>query len=213
MKIFLDTANLEKIKEANSYGIIDGVTTNPTLISREENVDFHEHLQKICNIVEGPVNGEVIGLKYEEMVKEARELAEISSNIVVKIPMTMDGLKAVKTLSKEGISTNVTLVFSANQALLAAKAGADYASPFIGRLDDRAHDGLHLIEEIAVIYENYNYDTQIITASVRSPGHVKNAALIGAHIATVPFSVIEKMSAHPLTDNGIDRFLDDWENI
>jgi len=213
MKIFLDTANLEHIKKVANYGVIDGVTTNPSLISREGDVDFHGHLKQICKVVDGPVNGEVISLEYEGMVKEARELAELADNIVVKIPMTMEGLKAVKTLSQEGISTNITLIFSANQALLAAKAGADYASPFIGRLDDRAHEGMQLIKDIATIFDNFDFDTEIITASVRSPRQVKNAALAGAHIATIPFAVIEKMSDHPLTDIGIERFMDDWESV
>lgn len=213
MKFFIDTANLEQIEKAYEVGVIDGVTTNPSLISREGKVDFHGHLKKICDLVDGPVNGEVISLETEGMVEEARELAELAPNIVVKIPMTVEGLKAVNILSKEGIKTNVTLVFSPNQALLAAKAGANYASPFIGRLDDRAHEGMDIVRDINTIYQNYGYDTEIVVASVRSPNHVKQAALASAHIATIPYNVIEKMSQHPLTDIGIKRFLDDWEEV
>lgn len=212
MKIFIDTANLEQIKTASDYGVIDGVTTNPTLVSREGNVDFHQHIRKICDLVEGPVNAEVISMEAGRMIEEGRELATLAPNIVVKIPMTMEGLKAVKTLSGEGISTNVTLVFSANQALLAAKAGAAYASPFLGRLDDKGHSGIGLVEEMLTIFENYNFDTQVVTASIRSPRHVKQVALAGAHIATLPFEVIEKMSQHPLTDLGLEKFMKDWEN-
>lgn len=211
MKFFLDTANLEEIKEAVSLGVIDGVTTNPSLVAKEGNVDFHTRIKEICELIAGPVSAEVIALETEEMIEEARELAALANNVVVKIPMTVEGLKAVKVLSNEGIKTNVTLVFSANQALLAAKAGATYISPFVGRLDDRAHDGMKLIEEINTILENYNLDSEIITASIRSPRHVKEAALVGADIATIPFGVIEKMSQHPLTDIGIERFLNDWE--
>ena len=213
VKFFIDTANLEQIKKAYDVGVIDGVTTNPSLISREGDVDFHSHLKEICDLVDGPVNGEVISLEAEGMVEEGRELADIAPNIVVKIPMTMEGLKAVNTLSNEGITTNVTLVFSPNQALLAAKAGANYASPFVGRLDDRAHDGMQLIHEIATIYDNYGLDTEIIVASVRRPNHVKESAMLGADIATIPFDVIDKLSQHPLTDIGIQRFLDDWEEV
>jgi len=210
MKFFIDTANLDEIKKAESLGVIDGVTTNPSLVAKEGDIDFKTRIKEICEIVEGPVSAEVIGLKTEEMVAEARELAKIASNVVVKIPMTMEGLKAVKILSSEGIKTNVTLVFSANQALLAAKAGATFASPFIGRLDDRGHNGMELINEIVTIYDNYNLDTEIISASIRHPMHVKEAALAGADIATIPFNVIETLSKHPLTDIGIERFLDDW---
>lgn len=213
MKFFIDTANLDEIKQAASFGVIDGVTTNPSLVAREGNVDFHTRIKEICNIVEGPVSAEVISLDTDGMVEEAKELSRIAPNVVIKIPMTIDGLKAVKILSKEGIKTNVTLIFSANQALLAAKAGATYASPFIGRLDDRAHEGMELIEEIVTIYDNYGIDTEIIAASIRSPLHVKKAALLGADIATIPFAVIEKMSKHPLTDIGIERFLKDWEKV
>ena len=213
MKFFIDTANLEQIKKAVDVGVIDGVTTNPTLISREGNVDFHEHIKKICDLVDGPVNGEVISLEAEGMVKEARKLAALAPNVVVKIPMTIEGLKAVNILAAEGIKTNVTLIFTANQALLAAKAGADYASPFIGRLDDRAQEGMQLIRDIVTIYDNYDLVTEIIVASIRSPLHVKEAALAGADIGTIPYSVIEKMSQHPLTDMGLESFLADWEKV
>ncbi len=210
MKFFIDTANLNEIKKAERLGVIDGVTTNPSLVAKEGDIDFKTRIKEICEIVDGPVSAEVIGLKTEGMVEEARELAKIASNVVVKIPMTMEGLRAVKILSSEGIKTNVTLVFSANQALLAAKAGATFASPFIGRLDDRGHNGMELINEIVTIYDNYNIDTEIISASIRHPMHVKEAALAGADIATIPFNVIETLSKHPLTDIGIEKFLDDW---
>ncbi|AGB42199.1 fructose-6-phosphate aldolase, TalC/MipB family [Halobacteroides halobius DSM 5150] len=211
MKFFIDTANLEKIKEASKLGVIDGVTTNPSLVAKEGDVDFHTRIKEICKIVDGPVSAEVISLETEGMLEEARELAELAPNIAVKIPMTVAGLKAVKTLSDEGIKTNVTLVFSANQALLAAKAGATFVSPFVGRLDDRAHDGMKLVKDINEIFANYEMETEIITASIRSPRHVKEAALVGADIATIPFGVINKMSKHPLTDIGIERFLEDWK--
>ena len=211
MKFFLDTANLAEIKEAVSLGVIDGVTTNPSLVAKEGDVNFHTRIQEICELVEGPVSAEVISLEADGMIEEARELADLAANVAVKIPMTEEGLKAVKVLEEDGIKTNVTLVFSANQALLAAKAGASFISPFVGRLDDRAHEGMQLIEDINTILNNYNLDSEIITASVRSPRHVKEAALIGADIATIPFGVIEKMSKHPLTDIGIERFLDDWK--
>jgi transaldolase len=210
MKIFLDTANIEKIKKGVEWGIVDGVTTNPTLISKEGK-PFEETIKEICQIVQGPVSAEVISLDWEGMVKEARELSKIDEHVVIKIPMTPDGIKAVKILSSEGIKTNVTLIFSANQALLAAKAGATYVSPFIGRLDDAGNDGLKLLEEIMTIYENYAIETEIIAASIRHPMHVLEAALIGVDIATVPFDVLEKMFKHSLTEVGIKRFLEDWE--
>jgi len=210
LKFFIDTANLEEIKEAESYGLIDGVTTNPSLVAKEGDIEFETRIKEICEIVDGPVSAEVVGLKAEEMIKEAEELAEIADNVVVKIPMTMEGMKAVKALSEQGIDTNVTLVFSANQALLAAKAGAAYVSPFIGRLDDIAADGMNLVREIVQIFDNYGIETEIISASIRHPMHVKEAALAGADIATIPFNVIEKLSQHPLTDIGIEKFLDDW---
>jgi transaldolase len=213
MKFFIDTANLEEIKTAESFGILDGVTTNPSLVSKEGDIDFHTRIKEICEIVDGPVNAEVVSIDTEGMIEEARELAQLASNVVVKIPMTIDGLKAVKKLSKEGIKTNVTLIFSANQALLAAKAGATFASPFIGRLDDRAHEGMDLIKDMRTIYDNYGFDTEILAASIRHPLHVKEAAKAGADIATIPYSVIEKMSNHPLTDSGLERFLSDWKKF
>ncbi len=213
MKFFIDTANLEEIKTAESFGILDGVTTNPSLVSKEGDIDFHTRIKEICEIVDGPVNAEVVSIDTEGMIEEARELAQLASNVVVKIPMTIDGLKAVKKLSKEGIKTNVTLIFSANQALLAAKAGATFASPFIGRLDDRAHEGMELIKDMRTIYDNYGFDTEILAASIRHPLHVKEAAKVGADIATIPYSVIEKMSNHPLTDSGLERFLSDWKKF
>ncbi len=210
MKFFIDTANIEEIKDAHSMGMVDGVTTNPTLIAREGR-DFKEIITAICEIVDGPISAEVIGLETAGMVAEARELAKIHPNIVVKIPMTTDGLKAVRILADEGIKTNVTLVFSALQALMAAKAGATFVSPFVGRLDDLSQEGMLLIEQIAEIYSNYAYDTEIIVASIRNPLHVLDAAIVGADIATIPYSVLKKLAAHPLTDKGIQSFLDDWK--
>lgn len=212
MKIFIDTANIREIKEAASLGVIDGVTTNPSLIAKE-NRPAEELLKEICAIVSGPVSAEVISLETEGMVKEARLLKKIAANIVVKIPLTKDGIKAVKILSKEGIRTNVTLCFSANQAILVAKAGADFVSPFIGRLDDIGQEGMELIRNIKTIYKNYAFKTEIIVASVRNPVHVLDAALIGADIATIPFGVIEQLIKHPLTDIGIQRFLEDYRKI
>ena len=212
MKFFIDTANIDEIKEASKMGMVDGVTTNPSLISKEGR-DFEEVIKEICEIVDGPISAEVISLDAEGMVKEARHLAAIHDNIVVKIPMTVDGLKATRTLTGEGIKTNVTLVFSPLQALMAAKAGATYVSPFVGRLDDLAHEGLLLVEQIVEIYSNYGYDTQIIVASVRNPLHVLDAAMMGADIATIPFNVLGKLAAHPLTDKGLKSFLDDWNKM
>ncbi|MCP4721149.1 MAG: fructose-6-phosphate aldolase, partial [Desulfobacteraceae bacterium] len=206
---FIDTANIDQIKDASNMGMVDGVTTNPSLIAKEEG-EFKEIIANICKIVEGPVSAEVISLEYDGMVTEARELAKIADNIAVKIPMTVEGLKAVKTLSNQGIKTNVTLVFSALQALMAAKAGATYVSPFVGRIDDLAQEGMDLIEEIVQIYANYDFDTQIIVASVRNPLHVLNSALIGADIATIPHGVLKKLAAHHMTDKGIDAFMADW---
>jgi transaldolase len=211
MKIFLDTANLEEIRQGVEWGIVDGVTTNPTLIAKE-GADFEKRIKEICKLVQGPVSAEVISLNWEGMVEEARKLAAIDEHVVVKIPMTPDGIKAVKILSAEGIRTNVTLVFSANQALLAAKAGATYVSPFVGRIDDNGNDGLKLLEEIMQIFVNYGFETEVIAASIRHPMHVVEAALIGVDIATVPFDVLKKMFMHPLTDVGIKRFLQDWES-
>ncbi|RZB35257.1 MAG: transaldolase [Desulfobacteraceae bacterium Eth-SRB1] len=210
MKFFIDTANIDEIKEAHSMGMVDGVTTNPSLIAKEGR-DFEEIIKEICEIVDGPISAEVISLDTEGMVKEARHLAAINDNIVVKIPMTIDGIKATRKLSIEGIKTNVTLVFSPLQALMAAKAGATYVSPFIGRLDDLANEGMLLIEQLVDIYSNYAFDTEIIVASIRNPVHVLDAALIGADIATIPFNVLAKFAAHPMTDKGLKAFLDDWE--
>jgi transaldolase len=209
MKFFLDTANIDEIKDANSMGMVDGVTTNPSLIAKEGR-DFEEVITEICEIVDGPVSAEVISTDTEGMLKEARHLAGLHKNIVVKIPMTVDGIKATCQLTKEGIKTNVTLVFSPLQALMAAKAGATYVSPFIGRLDDLSQDGLQLVEQIVEIYANYAYETEIIVASVRNPLHVLDSAMIGADIATIPYSVLGKFAAHPLTDKGLKAFLDDW---
>ncbi len=210
MKFFIDTANIDEIKEALSMGMVDGVTTNPTLIAKEAR-PFKEIITQICEIVNGPISAEVISTDHYGMVKEARELAAIHENIVVKIPMTTDGLKATRKLSDDGIRTNVTLVFSPLQALMAAKAGAAFVSPFVGRLDDISQDGLVLVEQIAEIYSNYAFDTEIIVASVRNPLHVLEAALLGADIATIPFNVLSKLAAHPLTDKGLKAFLDDWQ--
>lgn len=213
MKLFIDTANINEIREAYSWGIICGVTTNPSLIAKEGR-DFKEVVNEICSIVDGPISAEVISLKAEGMIEEARDLAKIHKNIVIKIPMTAEGLKAVSVLSKEGIKTNVTLIFSAAQALLAAKAGATYVSPFVGRLDDIGQNGIELVKEIVQIFRNYPaIKTEIIAASIRHPIHVIEAAKVGADIATVPFKVLEQMTKHALTDVGIDRFLKDWEKV
>jgi transaldolase len=212
MKIFLDTANVEQIREANSWGIIDGVTTNPSLVAKEGR-DFREVVAEICSIVNGPISAEAVSPDAKGMVKEGRELAKIHENINIKIPMTSEGLKAVKELSARGIKTNVTLVFSANQALLAAKAGATFASPFVGRIDDTGHDGMQVVRDIVQVYLNYAFDTEVIVASVRHPIHVLEAAKAGAHIATVPWGVLQQMTRHPLTDTGIAAFLRDWEKV
>ena len=212
MKIFIDTANLEQIKEINSWGILDGVTTNPTLVAKE-GCDFERRVRDICEVVDGPISAEAVSMHADGMVKEARQLSKIHKNVIVKIPMTDEGLKAVKVLSKEGIRTNVTLVFSPNQALLAAKAGATYVSPFVGRLDDISHDGMDLVRNIVTIFRNYGFKTQVIAASMRHPVHVTEAALAGAHIATVPYDVLKKMLRHNLTDEGIQKFLKDWEKV
>ena len=212
MKFFIDTANIKEIKEAWDIGVIDGVTTNPSLISKEKREPV-KLIREICGIVDGPVNAEVVSLDAEGMVKEAKKLVKIHENIVVKIPMTVDGLKAVKKLSALKIRTNVTLIFSPNQALLAAKAGASYVSPFVGRLDDISHYGMELVSQIMEIYDNYGYATEVIVASIRNPLHVLDAARMGAHVATIPFKVIEQLSKHPLTDTGIKSFLADWEKV
>ncbi|MDD2389972.1 MAG: fructose-6-phosphate aldolase [Desulfobacterales bacterium] len=210
MKFFIDTANIDQIKEAHNMGMVDGVTTNPSLISKEGR-DFEEIIKDICAIVDGPISAEVISLDTEGMIKEARHLAKIHTNIVVKIPMTIDGLKATRQLTEEGIKTNVTLVFSPLQALMAAKAGATYVSPFVGRLDDISHEGMLLVEQIMEIYQNYAFETEVIVASIRNPLHILEAARIGAHIATIPFKILSSLAAHPLTDKGIQTFLDDWK--
>lgn len=212
MKLFIDTANLEEIKTAVSYGVLDGVTTNPTLLSREKNEPVSQ-LEKICKVVKGPVSAEVTALDAEGMIKEAKELSKIASNIVIKIPSTVEGLTATKELTSLGINTNLTLCFSASQALLVSKAGATYVSPFVGRLDDISSEGMALVSDIKLTYSNYGISTQIIVASVRHPMHFIEAARLGADIATVPFSVIAKLMKHPLTDIGIKRFLDDWEKL
>jgi len=212
LKIFIDTANLKEIQEAASLGLIDGVTTNPTLVARE-NYLYEDLLKQICAIVPGPVSAEVVSLEAPGMVKEAREFSKIAKNIVIKIPLIKEGLKAVKILSSDGVKTNVTLCFSAVQALLAAKAGATYISPFIGRLDDISLTGMDLIRDIKQIYANYAFKTQIIVASVRNPVHVLDAAKVGADIATVPFTVIEQLIKHPLTDIGVQKFLEDFKKI
>jgi len=212
MKIFLDTANIDHIRKANDLGIIDGVTTNPSLIAKEGR-DFKEVVTEICAIVDGPISAEVVSKYAEGMVAEAKELAKIHQNIVIKIPMTGEGLKATKQLARLGIGTNVTLIFSPTQALLAAKAGATFVSPFIGRLDDISHVGMELVREIVNIFDNYDFETQVIVASVRNPPHVVEAALAGAHIATIPYKVLMQLLNHPLTDIGIERFLADWEKV
>ena len=212
MKFFIDTANLDQIKEMQELGIIDGVTTNPTLLSRE-GVEPIEQLKKICEIVDGPVSAEVVGLTTDEMVKEARELSKIANNIVIKIPITKDGIKAVKILEVEGIKTNVTLVFSQNQVLIAAKAGASYISPFIGRLMDNGQNEIEMLRESMEIINAYNFKSEIIVASVRNSRHVIESAKMGAHIATIPFAVLGKMFKHPNTEKGLEDFLKDWENL
>jgi len=216
MKFFIDTANLDEIREAHSLGILDGVTTNPSLIAREGisgRSAFEKHIKTICELTQAPGSAEAVSLTGEEMVVEARSLAEIDPHVVVKIPMTLDGLKAVKELSQEGIKTNVTLVFSPLQALMAAKAGATYISPFVGRLDDISLDGMKIIEQIIEIFANYLFEAEVIVASIRNPLHVLAAARLGADIATIPFKVIGQLAQHPLTDIGIDKFLKDWQKV
>jgi transaldolase len=211
MKFFIDTANLNEIKEANELGLIDGVTTNPSLVAKEGKVEFKKHLAKICEMVEGDISAEVTALDTEGMLKEGREYAKIASNVVVKCPLTYDGLKATRIFREEGTKVNVTLCFSAAQALLAAKAGASYISPFVGRLDDVGQNGMQLISDIVQIYENYSFATQVLVASVRHPIHIVEAALLGADVATIPFKVIQQLINHPLTDKGLDSFLADWK--
>ncbi len=212
MKFFIDTANIEEIKEAASMGVLDGVTTNPSLVAKE-GADFIELLKQITEVVDGPISAEVVSTNYDGIMKEAHDLAKIHNNIVIKVPLIPEGLKAVKSLSAEGIKTNVTLCFSASQALLAAKAGATYISPFVGRLDDISHDGMYLIEEIVQIYDNYGYETEVLVASIRHPLHLVEAAKMGADVATIPFAVIKKLFNHPLTENGLAKFLSDWEKL
>ncbi len=212
MKFFIDTADVKEIREAAAMGLVDGVTTNPSLVAKTGR-KFRDVLLEICDIVKGPVSAEVVGTTYDVMMKEARELAGLRPNIVVKIPLIPEGLKAVRTCTDEGIKTNVTLCFSATQALLAAKAGATYISPFVGRLDDVSTSGMQLISEIVQIYDNYGYATEVLVASVRHPMHVQEAALIGAHVATCPLSVLLQLSKHPLTDVGLSKFLADWEKV
>ena len=212
MKFFIDTANIDEIKKASSMGLVDGVTTNPTLVSKE-NRPFLEVVKEICEVVDGPVSVEAVSMTAEKLIPEARNLAKIHPNVVVKIPMTMEGMVAVRQLEHEGIRTNVTLVFSPNQALLAMKAGASFISPFVGRLDDVAHVGMDMVADSLEIIENYGFESQIIVASIRHPLHVLEAARMGAHIATIPFKVMEQLAKHPLTDVGIERFLKDWEKV
>jgi len=210
MKFFIDTANLEEIKKGVELGMVDGVTTNPSLVSKEDK-PFEEILKEICATVDGPISAEVVSLEADGMVAEAQQLVKISENIVIKIPMIVEGLKAVKQLTSLGIKTNVTLVFSSTQALLAAKAGATFVSPFVGRLDDISVNGMELIDDIMTIYRNYGYTSEVIVASVRNPLHVRDSALIGADICTIPLKVIEQLAKHPLTTNGMEQFLADWE--
>lgn len=212
MKFFIDTANIDEIKKANDLGLLDGVTTNPSLVAKEGR-EFRGLIKEICDIVDGPVNAEVVSTETAGMLEEARDLSTIADNIVVKIPLIADGLKAVNVLSEEEIQTNVTLCFSPIQALMSAKAGASYISPFIGRLDDLSQVGMELVEQITTIYENYGYETEIIVASVRNPLHVLDAALMGADIATIPYKVMEQLIKHPMTDIGLEKFLADWKKM
>ena len=212
MKFFIDTAEIEEIRQANLRGWVDGVTTNPSLIAKSGR-DFHTVIKEICKEISGPVSAEVISLQHEEMLKEGRELAKIASNVVVKVPMTEDGMIAVKKFTAEGIKTNVTLVFSPMQAILAAKAGATMVSPFVGRLDDIGTDGMEMVNQIVQIYQNYDFATEVLVASVRSPMHIQHAAMMGADIATIPFKVMQQMTHHPLTDKGIKLFMDDWNKV
>lgn len=212
MKFFIDTANIEEIRKTNELGLLDGVTTNPSLVAKEGR-EFKEVIREICSIVDGPVNAEVVSTDTDGMLKEARDLVKLADNIVVKIPLISEGLRAVKMLSNEGIKTNVTLCFSPIQALMAAKAGAAYISPFIGRLDDISQRGMDLVEQIVTIYDNYGYDTEVLVASIRNPVHVLEAAMVGADIATIPFKVMDQLISHPLTDIGLEKFLADWKKM
>lgn len=213
MKFFIDTADLQEIEEANNLGVLDGVTTNPSLCAKIGVRDFEGHIAKICDMVEGDVSAEVVSTAYDDIMPEARNLARIADNVVVKVPLIKDGIKAIKTLSQEGIRTNCTLCFSATQALIAAKAGATYISPFIGRLDDITEDGMQLVADIVQIYENYGYETEVLAASIRHPMHVLEAARLGADVATMPLKVIDQLLHHPLTDSGLERFLADWDKL
>ena len=212
MKFFVDTADLNAIQEANDMGVLDGVTTNPSLVKKEGSIDFHERVFEICEVVDGPVSAEVTATDFDGIMEEAHTLAQIHDQVVVKVPLIKAGIKALKALDRDGIPTNCTLCFSPSQALLAAKAGATYISPFIGRIDDISSNGMQLIEEIVQIYQNYGYDTEVLAASIRHPMHVKEAALAGADVATMPFDVIQQLLDHPLTDRGLERFLADWED-
>ncbi|MCC6750518.1 MAG: fructose-6-phosphate aldolase [Deltaproteobacteria bacterium] len=212
MKIFIDTADIREIREANALGVLDGVTTNPSLVAKTGK-PFRQVLEEICEVVKGPVSAEVISTDCDGMLKEARELVKVAPNIVVKVPLITEGLKATRVMAQEGIHTNVTLCFSPSQAWLAAKAGATYVSPFVGRVDDISGDGMQLVEQILAIYQNYDYETEVIVASVRNPTHVVQAAQMGAHIATLPFGVIQQLAKHPLTDLGLQRFLEDWKKV
>lgn len=211
MQFFIDTANLDEIKQAHAMGVLDGVTTNPSLVAKEGDIDFHAHLKTICELVQGPVSAEVVSVDCAGMLKEARELVKISPHIVIKLPIIEEGIKACVALSKEGVKTNLTLCFSPSQALIVAKAGATYVSPFIGRLDDISIEGIQLIADIREIYDNYGFDTQILAASIRHPLHVVDCARLGADVATIPFKVIGQLLKHPLTDSGLEKFLADWK--
>ena len=213
MKFFIDTADLDEIREAHDMGVLDGVTTNPSLMMKSGVKDFEGHIAKICDIVPGDVSAEIVSTTYDEMIAEAREVAQIADNVVVKVPLILDGIKTIKTLTEEGIKTNCTLCFSATQALIAAKAGATYISPFIGRLDDISSNGMELIRQIVQIYETYGYETEVLAASIRHPMHVVECAELGADVATMPLGVIKKLLKHPLTDNGLEKFLADWEKL
>jgi transaldolase len=211
MKFFVDTASLDEIKEANDMGVLDGVTTNPSLMKKEGSVDFHEHIYKICELVDGDVSAEVTATDFDGIMAEGRTLAAIHDNVIVKVPLILEGIKAIKALKEEGISVNCTLCFSPTQALIAAKAGAKYISPFMGRVDDISSDGLRLVEQIVQIYANYGYETEVLAASIRHPMHVVECAMMGADVATMPLKVIKQLLNHPLTDIGLEKFLADWE--
>lgn len=213
MKFFIDTALIDEIQEANDMGVLDGVTTNPSLMKKAGVADFDAHIHAICELVDGDVSAEIVSTTYADMVAEGRDVAQIHENVVVKMPLILDGIKAIRKLSEEGIRTNCTLCFSASQALIAAKAGATYISPFVGRLDDISSNGMELIESIVKIYDNYDLETEVLVASIRSPMHVKEAAEMGADVATIPLDVIKKLLKHPLTDNGLEKFLSDWEDL